>query len=365
MVASNAIDNNPSTRWGACVNGCEAESWLHVNLGGIFSLREILIEWEYAHAADFYVRVSNDEITWHTVYQEYGKSSEADTRIDVSNIPSAQSAKWVQIVMTRRREGMTGFSIFSMNCYKQYVVISSYGPENVVDGLTSTRWSSTILGSGTDPEWLEVDMGGPQLLKSVTINWEYRAYAVAFQIQVSNDRSTWVDIHAESGKSSDAPTSVDVANVVAAQGSRYLRVYCTQTRSMYNNFSINYLRIYRKPMVIGENPTGLACGATIEAARDRLLGTYGGTHIHTYINAEFFSASFASASQQAAMLDDNCVFTVEPSYIVRARGTTTNHLRASGNEGGDPQEEQQGRRLAIPEFNLKETPRSKLNLVVF
>jgi hypothetical protein len=122
---------------------------------------------------------------------------------------------------------------------------------------------------------------------------------VAFQIQVSNDRSTWVNIHAESGKSSSAATAVDVANVVAAQGIRYLRVYCTQ-RNGFMNFSIYFLRIYRKPMVIGENPTGLACGATIEAARDRLLGTYGGTHIHTYINAEFFSASFASASQQAA-----------------------------------------------------------------
>ena len=123
MAPSNVIDNNPSTRWGACINGCEGTSWIAVNLGASFNLREILIDWEYAHAVDFHVEACESDVC-HEVYREYGKSSEADTRIDVSNTASAQGISQVKVYMTRRRDGMAGFSIFSINSYRQYEAIS-------------------------------------------------------------------------------------------------------------------------------------------------------------------------------------------------------------------------------------------------
>lgn len=164
--------------------------------------------------------------------------------------------------------------------------------------------------------------------------------------QVSADRSTWTPIHSESGKSSDAQTVVDVSNLPDAFGKRYLRVHMTQRRSGYANFSIYFLRIYRKPFIISSNPTGLFCGATITDVSTYLLGKYGGSLIHTYENAEFFSAALSQA-QQEAMFEDKCVFTVETNYVVRARGVTTTTRALDG-------EEQRRRRLAIPEFNLKE-----------
>lgn len=82
--------------------------------------------------------------------------------------------------MTRKRDGMSGYSIWRVNAYRAFEVQTAYGPGNVVDGSTSTRWSSWVPGTGD--EWVEVDMGGPQALKSVTINWE-AAYAVSFEIQ--------------------------------------------------------------------------------------------------------------------------------------------------------------------------------------
>jgi hypothetical protein len=62
----------------------------------------------------------------------------------------------------------------------------SWPASNATDGNLSTRWSSAC----SDPQWLEVDLGSAQPVCQVVIHWE-TAYAKAFQIQVSNDNSTW------------------------------------------------------------------------------------------------------------------------------------------------------------------------------
>src|SRR5205814_7590640 len=51
-----------------------------------------------------------------------------------------------------------------------------------VDGNTGTRWSSAF----SDPQWIQVDLGGTASIDQVTLTWE-AAYAKAFQIQVSAD----------------------------------------------------------------------------------------------------------------------------------------------------------------------------------
>jgi beta-glucosidase-like glycosyl hydrolase len=58
------------------------------------------------------------------------------------------------------------------------------------DGDPGTRWESAY----SDPQWLEVDLGAQQQICSVGIMWE-AAYASAFQIQVSNDNSTWTNVY--------------------------------------------------------------------------------------------------------------------------------------------------------------------------
>jgi hypothetical protein len=66
---------------------------------------------------------------------------------------------------------------------------SSFTAANAVDGDAGTRWSSGF----SDPQYLEVDLGAPAQLSSVTLNWE-AAYAQTFTIQVSTDHSTWTAV---------------------------------------------------------------------------------------------------------------------------------------------------------------------------
>jgi len=61
---------------------------------------------------------------------------------------------------------------------------------NVDDGSLSTRWGSQF----SDPQWIYVDLGSQYSINEVRLNWE-TAYGKAYQIQVSNDATTWTTIY--------------------------------------------------------------------------------------------------------------------------------------------------------------------------
>ncbi|GAB1509408.1 discoidin domain-containing protein [Actinophytocola sp. KF-1] len=82
-----------------------------------------------------------------------------------------------------------------------------------VDGNAGTRWSSAF----SDPQWLQVDLGSSQQICRVGLNWE-TAYARAFQVQVSDNASTWTTIYSTT-TSAGGNQSLDVTGT-----GRYLRV---------------------------------------------------------------------------------------------------------------------------------------------
>jgi hypothetical protein len=63
---------------------------------------------------------------------------------------------------------------------------SRHSPSLAVDGNEGTRWSSAF----SDPQWITVDLGATFDVRRVRLNWE-RAYATAYQIQVSDDGLGW------------------------------------------------------------------------------------------------------------------------------------------------------------------------------
>src|SRR6266545_773859 len=66
---------------------------------------------------------------------------------------------------------------------------ASFPPANATDGNLNTRWSSQF----SDPQWLKVDLGSTQSIRQVVLAWE-TAFGKAFQIQTSNDNTTWTSI---------------------------------------------------------------------------------------------------------------------------------------------------------------------------
>ena len=89
-------------------------------------------------------------------------------------------------------------------------------PKAVDGNTTTTRWSSLY----SDPQWLQVDLGATASISRVVLRWE-AAYGKAYQIQTSNDGTTWTSIYSTT-------TATGGVNDLAISGSgRYVRMYGT------------------------------------------------------------------------------------------------------------------------------------------
>ena len=111
-------------------------------------------------------------------------------------------------------------------------VQSGYPASNAVDGNLSTRWSSAF----SDPQWLQVDLGATHAISQVGLNWE-TAYAKAFQIQTSDDGTTWTTIYSTT-------TGTGGIQTIPVSGSgRYVRMYGTQRATGYG-YSLWEFQVY-------------------------------------------------------------------------------------------------------------------------
>src|SRR5258706_2813254 len=63
--------------------------------------------------------------------------------------------------------------------------------DKAVDGSTTTRWGS--VDPATTAHWIYVDLGASTSISRVVLRWE-AAYAKAYQVQVSDDASTWTTV---------------------------------------------------------------------------------------------------------------------------------------------------------------------------
>ncbi len=90
-------------------------------------------------------------------------------------------------------------------------------PNFAVDRRRGTRWSSQF----SDPQWIMVDLGKPQTISRVVLDWE-NAYGKSHRIQVSTDKRTWTDAYStDTGKG--GLEEITFTPVTA----RYVRMYGT------------------------------------------------------------------------------------------------------------------------------------------
>jgi len=95
---------------------------------------------------------------------------------------------------------------------------TGYEATKAVDGSLTTRWSSAF----SDPQWISVDLGSTYNITGVTLNWE-AAYGKSYQIQISNDGSTWTPIYS----TTTGGGGTEVLTGLTGTG-RYVRLYGTQ-----------------------------------------------------------------------------------------------------------------------------------------
>ncbi|TDV40987.1 discoidin domain-containing protein [Actinophytocola oryzae] len=229
--ASAAVDGNAGTRWSSAAADPQ---WIRVDLGASTSVCQVVLTWEAAYATAFQVQVSADGGSWTNVYTTTTGTGGTQT-LDVTGTgryvrvngtaratPYGYSL-WELAVHTGTTGGGGGDAVISR--FKK-VSASSYeggnAPAAALDGRTTTRWSSLA----SDPQWLQVDLGGQAAITGVTLNWE-AAYGTGYRIEVSNDASTWNAVYTTTtGRGG-------VENLTVNGSGRYVRIYGTARATGY------------------------------------------------------------------------------------------------------------------------------------
>ena len=109
---------------------------------------------------------------------------------------------------------------------------------NAVDGDLSTRWSSEF----SDPQSIYVDLGVPKRIERVILRWE-AAYAQVYQIQTSDDASTWAELY------STTAGDGEVDNLAVSGAGRYVRMVGTQRAANWG-YSLWAFEVYGKADVV-------------------------------------------------------------------------------------------------------------------
>jgi len=235
-----AVDGDRSTRWSSVFSDPQ---WIYVDLEQNTAVGEVILRWETAFGADYQVQMSNDAQTWTTIATVTNGDGGVDDLTGLSG-----SGRYLRIFGTRRGTPW-GYSLFELEVYgapdsppladlaRHHPAVASsvafnsptYAPANAVDGDPATRWSSAF----SDNEWIYVDLTDVYTINEVILRWE-TAFGADYQVQVSDDASTWTTIRTVT----NGDGGVDDLTGLSGTG-RYVRILGTRrgTEWGYSLFS--------------------------------------------------------------------------------------------------------------------------------
>jgi hypothetical protein len=251
---SMAVDGNSSTRWssGQWMQHTSI-GWLSVDLGAPYNISEVRLNWENAYAVNYQIQLSIDGLNWVTIQTVSGNQSKG-----IVAFPGLLGVgRYVRIYCTQTSQDYDNYSLYDFRVYgtpiadlaqgrpawASSVESSAYAASLAVDGDRSTRWSSGQWMQNSSSGWISVDLGAPYNISEVRLNWE-TAYAVDYQIQLSSDNVNWDTIQSVNGNQSKGIVDFPGLSGVG----RYVRIYCTQTSSGSDNYSLYDFQVYGAPL---------------------------------------------------------------------------------------------------------------------
>ena len=189
--ASAAVDGNTGTRWSSAFSDPQ---WIQVDLGATANVTQVVLNWEAAFARSFQIQTAPAATGPFTTI--FSTSTGAG---GIQTIPVTGSGRFVRMNGTVRATQF-GYSLWEFQVFGTFAA-TSCGTTNAAlnhpasasstenagtpasaafDGSTTTRWSSAF----SDPQWLQVDLGGTATVCQVRLTWE-AAFATAFQLQTA------------------------------------------------------------------------------------------------------------------------------------------------------------------------------------
>lgn len=190
---------------------------------------------------------------------------------------------------------------------------SSYYPaSNAIDNSLSTSW---IGASNSSSWWLKLDLGSSKSLSSISIYWNYSRGSSNYNIQGSNDNSTWTNLY--TGLSSLGGSSNPYQKNYSLSGSyRYVRIYINTVQS-------SYPIIYEVKLYGGSPPDTTPPTGTIKINNDSQYTT--STSATLSLSATDSGSGMGSGSQMQ-FSNDNTSWSTPEAYA-----TTKAWTLSSGN----------------------------------
>ncbi|MFK4264126.1 discoidin domain-containing protein [Streptomyces milbemycinicus] len=256
-----AFDNNGATRWSS---NFADNAWLSIDLGSTIRVDRVVLDWEAAYGKRYVLEVSRDGANWTPFYTE---TAGTGGTVTAHTYPQEVTGRYVRLRGVERATPY-GYSLYSFRvfggtpapasttrtnlalnhpAYSNYYQHTGNSPAFVTDGgwpadlkADQTRWSSDWNAS----RWVSVDLGATSTIDTVDLYWE-AAYAVDYEIQVSDDNRTWRTVHQPTA-SEVAARRADVKSPAEATGrhdsirlsqpatGRYVRMLGKERRSFYN-----------------------------------------------------------------------------------------------------------------------------------
>ncbi|MYS21579.1 beta-glucosidase [Streptomyces sp. DvalAA-14] len=237
FTAAAAVDGNTGTRWSSAASDPQ---WLQVDLGSSQPISQVVLNWETAYATAFKIQTSADGSTWNDIYSTTTGAGGTQT-LNVTG-----TGRYVRMYGTQRAT-QWGYSLWEFQVYggsgggttppatcgnttaalgKPATASSTENAgtpaQDAFDGNAGTRWSS----AASDPQWVQVDLGSSQSICGAQLTWE-TAYAKAYQIQLSDNGSTWNTVYS----TTTGPGGVE--NLSFSGTGRYVRMYGTARATQY------------------------------------------------------------------------------------------------------------------------------------
>jgi len=239
--ATSAVDGNLGTRWSSQFSDPQ---WIQVDLQATATIDQVTLVWEAAYARSFQIQVSADASAWTTIFSTTTGTGGTQT------LAVTGTGRYVRMFGTVRATGY-GYSLWELQVFGTIggpppsgspisefrpVSASSWeggnAPGAALDGRTNTRWSSLF----SDPQWIQVDLGGTATINRVVLSWE-TAFGRAYRIEVSTNGSLWTTIYSTStGQGGTEQLSVSGTG-------RYVRMYGT-TRATGYGYSLWELQVF-------------------------------------------------------------------------------------------------------------------------
>ncbi|MFE2748496.1 discoidin domain-containing protein [Streptomyces scopuliridis] len=301
-----AFDGNGATRWSS--NAAD-DAWIRVDLGQTLRIDRVTLDWEAAYGKKYVLEVSGDGASWRPFYTE---DAGTGGTVTAHTYPQEVRGRYVRLRGVERATPY-GYSLYSFKiyggtpapasttranlalhhpAYSNLYQHAGNSPAFVTDGgwpaglkADQTRWSSDWNAD----RWVSVDLGASSTINSVDLYWE-AAYAVDFEIQVSDDNRTWRTVHRPSA-AEVAARRADIKSPAEATGrhdtvtlstpatGRYVRMLGKERRSFYNpapataqfGYSLYEFQVW-------------GTGGSAAAAYPALPGEQGGTYRTTFFD---------------------------------------------------------------------------------